>query len=182
MPDVAPEIEFTPVEVRLRDGRRVTLRAIRADDKDKLQVAIRALSVQSSYYRFFSPLRELSPQLLERATRPEQERELQLVAVVGEGAQEKIIGGARYAAVGGSGDCEFAVAIVDEWHGLGLARQLLEALMRTARARGFERMEGSILSTNRRMLGLAKRLGFAEMTSPEGPTVRTVRRDLRAVP
>ena len=81
----------------------------------------------------------------------------------------------------GSTDCEFAVTVVDEWHGLGLARQLLEALMQAARARGFERMEGYILATNARMLGLAKRLGFAEVESPEGPTVRMVRRDLGTV-
>lgn len=181
MPAVAPETEFDPFDVQARDGRRVTLRAIRADDKDKLQEAMRALSTRSSYYRFFSPLRELSPQLLERATHPEADRELQLVAVVGEGAQEKIIGGARYAAAGASKDCEFAVAVVDEWHGLGLARRLLEALMRTARARGFERMEGYILATNTRMLGLAKRLGFVDVESPEGPAVRMVRCDLRTV-
>jgi GNAT superfamily N-acetyltransferase len=181
MTTVAPGTEFDPVDVRLRDGRHATLREVRADDKDKLQEALRTLSVESSYYRFFSPLRELSPQLLERATHPEADRELQLVAVVGEGEWEKIIGGARYAAPPESADCEFAVAVVDEWHGLGLARQLLEALMRTARARGFERMEGYILATNVRMLGLAKRLGFAEVESPEGPTVRMVRRDLRTV-
>jgi GNAT superfamily N-acetyltransferase len=140
---------------------------------------VRSLSVQSSYYRFFSPLRELSAQLLERATRPEPGRELQLVAVVGEGPQEKIIGGARYVATAGSTDCEFAVAVIDEWHGLGVAYQLLETLTRTARARGFERMEVYILATNMRMLRLAKRLGFADMESPEGPTVRMVRRDLR---
>jgi RimJ/RimL family protein N-acetyltransferase len=178
---VDPGTVFTPIDLQLRDGRRVTLRTIRADDKDRLQEALRALSTQSSYYRFFSPLRELSPQLLERATRPETDRELQLVAVIGEGDQEKIIGGARYAGPAGSKDCEFAVAIVDEWHGLGLARQLLETLMRTAHAQGFERMEGYILATNTRMLGLAKRLGFAEMESSEGPTVRMVRRDLGTV-
>src|SRR5262249_57067054 len=154
----------------------------RADDKDRIQEALRALPTQSSYYRFFSPLRELSSQMLERATHPDEDRELQLVAVVGEGAQEKIIGGARYAAVPGSRDCEFAVAVVDEWHGLGLARHLLETLIESARARGFERMEGYILATNARMLGLAKRLRFAEMESPEGPTVLMVRRDLGTVP
>ena len=173
--------DFDPIDIELRDGRHVTVRAIRADDKERLQEALRALSTQSSYYRFFSPLRELSPQQLERATHPDAGRELQLVAIAGERAQEKIVGGARYAAAAGSTDCEFAVAIVDEWHGLGLARQLLEALMRTACARGLERMEGYILATNMRMLGLAKRLGFAEMESPEGPTVRMVRRDLRAI-
>ena len=167
------------LDVELRDGRRVTVRTIREDDKDKLQDAIRALSVQSSYYRFFSPLPKLPAKLLERAIRPEAERELQLVAVVGEGAEEKIIGGARYSALADSRDCEFAVAVVDAWHGLGLARSLLETLVQLARARGFERMEGHVLATNKRMLSLARRLGFAEMASSEGPTVRMVRRDLR---
>ena len=166
-----------PVDLELRDGRRVTVRTIREEDADKLQEAIRALSTESSYARFFSPMRRLPPQLLERATRPEPD-ELQLIAVVGEGAQEKIIGGARYAALPQDGDCEFAVAIIDEWHGFGLARRLLEMLMDMARARGFRRMEGYVLASNTRMLNLAKRLGFTAMANPEGPTVRTVRRDL----
>ena len=181
MAAVAPEADFEPVDVELRDGRRVRLRAVRADDKDGLQEAIRSLSAESRYSRFMSPLRELSPQMLERAARPDAERELQLVAVVGEGEEERIVGGARYAGAAGSADCEFAVAVVDEWHGFGLARRLLEALMRTARVRGFERMEGYILATNAAMLGLAKRLGFVPVDSPEGPSVRKVRCDLAAV-
>jgi GNAT superfamily N-acetyltransferase len=173
--------EFQPVGVELRDGRRVTLRAVRADDEDEFQEAFRSLSAESRYSRFMSPMRELSPRMLERAVHPDADRELALVAVVEEGAKERIVGGARYASAAGSRDCEFAVAVVDEWHGLGLARRLLEALMREARARGFERMEGYILATNAAMLGLAKRLGFAPVESPEGPSVRLVRRDLGTV-
>ena len=171
-------VEFVPVELKLRGGRRVMLRAVRAGDKEKLQATLRGLSAESRYARFMSPLRELSPTMLERATRPDPERELQLVAVIGESGQEEIVAGARYSAAPGSKDCEFAIALSDEWHGQGLARPLLESLMRAARARGFEHMEGYILSSNSRMLGLAKRLGFAEVTSPEGPTVRLMRRNL----
>ena len=178
---VDPEVDFQPVAVRLRDGREVTVRAIRADDADKLQTAIRRLSAESRYSRFFSAMSELTPQLLERATFPDAMRELQLVAVAGSGAEEEIIGGARYAAAATDGDCEFAVAVVDEWHRRGLARLLLETLMRAARDRGFVRMEGYILATNAAMLGLAKRLGFATIKSPEGPTVCLVRRDLGSV-
>jgi GNAT superfamily N-acetyltransferase len=181
MTAIDPEIEFTPRDVELRDGRRVTVRAIRADDQGKLQEAMQALSAESRYYRFMAPLRELSPQLLDRATHPEPDRELQLVAVVREGEREKIVGGARYAAAAAGRDCEFAVAVVDEFHGLGLARRLLEALMRTDRARGFERMEGYILATNTPMLRLAKRLGFVDVKSPEGPAVRLLRCDLHTV-
>jgi RimJ/RimL family protein N-acetyltransferase len=176
-----PETGFIPVDLELRDGRCVTLRAVRPQDKDAIQPFIKGLSEASRYTRFMSALRELSPQMLERAVNPNQASELQLVAVVGEGAQEKIVGGARYGSSAGSRDCEFAVTVADEWHGLGLARQLLEALMRAARARGFERMEGYILASNARMLGLAKRLGFAEVESAEGPSVRMVRCDLSRV-
>jgi len=157
------------------------VRAIRAEGADKLQAAIRALSAESRYSRFFSGLRELPPQLLDRATHPDAKRELQLVAVAGSGAGEEIIGGARYGATTTDGDCEFGVAVVDQWHGRGLARLLLETLMRAARAHGFARMEGYILATNAAMLGLAKRLGFATIQSPEDPAVCLVRRDLGTV-
>ena len=179
---VASEVDFHPLAARLRDGREVTVRTIRAEDADRLQTAIRALSPESRYTRFFSPLRELPPELLHRATHPDTKGELQLVAVAGSGLEEEIIAGARYGATTTDGDCEFAVAVVDEWHGQGLARLLLETLMREARTRGFARMEGHILATNVPMLRLAKRLGFATVESPEGPSVTLVRRDLGTVP
>jgi GNAT superfamily N-acetyltransferase len=176
--DAVPPAGVRPLEVQLRDGRRVTLRTVRPDDAQRMQAALRGMSAQSRYARFMSALRELTPQMLDRATRPDAGRELQLVAVDGDGAQQTIVGGARYAAAPGSRDCEFALAVVDDWQGQGLARQLLETLMRVARARGFERMEGYILASNARMLGLAKRLGFAEVESPEGPGICLVRCDL----
>jgi uncharacterized damage-inducible protein DinB/GNAT superfamily N-acetyltransferase len=179
---VDPVADADAIDVQLRDGRHVTVRTVREEDKDRFQDAVRSLSADSSYYRFFSPMRELTPKLLERATHPEPERELQLVAVAGGGPNEKIIGGARYVAISGTRDCEFSIAIVDEWQSFGLARPLLARLIEFARAHGFERMDGYILATNVRMLALARRFDFTEMPSEEGPTVRLVRRDLRAVP
>ena len=157
------------------------MREVRADDAERMQAALRAMSAESRYSRFMSAMRELSPTMLEKATRPDTERELQLVAVAGEGAEQKIVGGARYAAAPGSRDCEFALALIDDWQGQGLARQLLETLMRVARARGFERMEGYILPSNAPMLGLAKRLGFARVENTEDPGVQTVRCELARI-
>lgn len=174
----APTLD--PVGLTLRDGSAVTVRPVRAEDREALQAAIRGLSLESRHSRFFSPLRELPPSLLDRATHPDPENERQLVAVVPDGGAERIVGGARYAATPTVGDCEFAVAIVDDWTGRGLARRLLELLMADAHRRGFLRMEGFVLTTNTGMLGLAHRLGFTESASSEGPTVRIVRRDLTA--
>src|SRR5262245_36413433 len=174
MSAIAPGAEFLTVDVQLRDGRRVTVRAVRPDDGEAVQAAIRRLSKESRYARFMSALKELTPRMLVQAVHPEEGRELQLVAV----HQQAIVGGARYSAAAGSKDCEFSVAVVDDWHGVGLARRLLETLMHAARSRGFERMEGYVLASNARMLGLAQRLGFVRVESPEGPTVALVRREL----
>src|SRR5262249_23340648 len=173
-----PTIEFAPVVLTLQRGQRVTVRAIRPDDRERLQSAVRALSEESRYLRFMGVLRELSPQLLELALHPRVGRELQLAAVVGEGAEETIVAGARYSSEAGSADCEFAIAVTDEWHGFGLARRLLELLMQSASRHGFARMEGYILASNTRMLGLARRLGFVAVESSEDPAVRKVRCDL----
>jgi RimJ/RimL family protein N-acetyltransferase len=178
---VASELGFHSREVVSRDGRRVILRAASPEDRDEVQAFLKRLTEQSRYSRFMSSLRELSPAMLERAVHPEQGRELQIFAVCGEDARQTIVGGARYSGAAGSKDCEFALTVADDWQGRGLARQLLEALMAAAHTAGFERMEGYILASNTRMLGLARRLGFERLESPEGPTVHLLRRELSSV-
>lgn len=169
---------FTPVVLCLKDGRRVAVRAIRDEDKPALNDAFEHLSSDSRYSRFMALVRELSPTMLESATHPRGERDLALVAVVEEGPAETIVGGARFAANPEGDDCEFAVTVADDWHGLGLARQLMELLMAAAWERGLRTMEGYILTSNAGMRGLARRLGFADGPLPGDPTVRLVRRQL----
>lgn len=170
-------VAFEPQVWRLRSGRSVTVRVVRADDGARLQDAVRRLSDESRYMRFMAYTRELSPQLLARVTHPSAGRELRLIAVTPDGEGQTIVAAASYVAIGDR-DCEFAVAVADEWQRLGLAPRLLEALMQSARANGFERMDGYVLASNARMLALARRMGFTPVKNPEDPTVRVIRRDL----
>lgn len=168
---------YQTIEVALRDGRTVTIRAVRAEDAAGLQAAMLRLSDEARYTRFMAPLKELSPSMLERAVHPVAGRDLALVVVSGEGKDEAIVGGARY--IGAQDEsCEFAVTISDDWQGAGLATRLMKALIEDARARGLERMEGYVLASNRPMLELARRLGFTVGPSEEGPSVRLVRLEL----
>lgn len=175
-------VAFAPETLVLRTGRTVVVRAIRADDDERLQSAVRGLSDEARYTRFMGALRELPPRLLDRAVNPVGGLELQLVAVVPAAGDEVIVGGARYASEIGDEACEFAIALHDEWQGAGLARRLLEILMRHAAAAGFTHMEGLVLASNVRMLGLATKLGFVPVASTEGPTVRKVRCTLGSRP
>src|SRR5262245_34067665 len=169
---------FVPVEVQLRDGRRVRLREIRPDDQDEVRQAFARLSSESRYTRFMSSIKELSPQMLDRAVHLQGQREVGLVAETDAPDGIDIVGGARYYIQSDADTCEFAVTVVDGWQGVGLASRLMRELIQAARERGLRRMEGFVLAANTSMLDLARRLGFTVNTDLHDVTVKVVRLDL----
>jgi len=166
---------FAPIEIELRDGRRVRLREIRPDDRDEVRQAFDRLSGESRYMRFMSYMKELSPRMLERTVDPQRERELGLVAEVDARDGIDIVAGARYYIQPDGETCEFAVTVADGWQRVGLASRLMRELIEAARARGLRHMEGFVLAGNAGMLDLARRLGFSVKADPHDQTVRIVR-------
>jgi len=163
-----------PSRATLRDGRRVVLRQILAQDKAGLLAAFHRLSDDSRYTRFMASMRELPDAMLESATHPVAGREFALVAVSDDGEAGTIVGGARYAAGPGSDTCEFAITVADDWHGVGLAKCLMHSLIAVARAAGYRNMEGYVLASNTSMRRLARGLGFVDTACPEDSTLRVV--------
>ena len=175
MMEMSTPAPFVPVEVELRDGRRVRLREIRPDDRDEVRQAFDRLSGESRYTRFMSYMKELPPRLLERTVSPQGERELGLVAEIGAPDGIDIVAGARYYVQPDGETCEFAVTVADGWQRAGLASRLMRELIQAARARGLKHMEGFVLAGNTGMLDLARRLGFTATRDPDDPTVTIVR-------
>ncbi|HKA62252.1 MAG TPA: GNAT family N-acetyltransferase [Methylomirabilota bacterium] len=175
---MSESIRFVPVEVELRNGRRVRLREIRPDDREEIRQAFGRLSSESRYTRFMASMRDLTPRMLDYAVSPQGERELGLVAEIDAPDGIDIVGGARYYVQGDRESCEFAITVVDDWQGTGLASRLMLELIQGARARALTRMEGLVLAGNRRMLRLAERLGFSVHTDPDDAAVKIVRIDL----
>src|SRR5215218_1571067 len=77
----------------LRDGARVRVRPIGPGDRDALVAAFDRLSPESRYRRFFGPVNELSPQVLDYLSRVDHVDHEALVALDDEGA---IVAVARY--------------------------------------------------------------------------------------
>jgi RimJ/RimL family protein N-acetyltransferase len=171
-------VPFLPVEVELRNGRWVRLRAIRPDDREEIRQAFGRLSTESRYARFMSSVRDLTPRMLDYAVGPQGARELSLVAEIDAPDGIDLVGGARYYLQADGDTCEFAITVVDGWQGTGLASRLMRELIQGARARAVRRMEGFVLAGNHRMLRLAERLGFSVHTDPSDAAVKIVRLDL----
>lgn len=144
----------------LADGTPVTLRPIRPADAQIEQQFVRGLSAEARYFRFMENLKELTPSMLRQFTEPDYDRHVALIAVTPvEGGEIEIAVG-RYVMLENSEDCEFAIVVADEWQRKGIAKQLMQTLIDSARARGLKQMTGDVLAGNRKMLDFATRLGF----------------------
>lgn len=164
-------------ERRLADGRTVTIRPVRADDGERVRAFLAAASDDGRYKRFQKWIDAPSDRLVEFLTEIDYDRHLALVCSAGSGADEQIVGEARYMANPDGTSCDFGILILDAWHRTGIAGILMDALIRAARERGFATMESIVLTTNAAMLRFAHALGF-EVTPIEGDlaTVRIERR------
>ncbi len=151
----------------LFDGSEVLIRPIRADDKTMEQEFVQHLSTESRYRRFMSTLKELPPGKLKYLTEIDYEKHLALVAIIERDGEQIEIGVARYVADPSGTNCEFAIAIDDEWQGSGVAGILMLTLIDAARARGMQRMEAFILASNDKMIKFAKQLGFSVHRDPD---------------
>lgn len=160
------------VTERLQDGRQVTIRAIRPDDKGRMADALREVSPESLYRRTFSAKRDLSDDDLRQLTEVDFENIVALVAVMNEEAQDRIVGGGRYIRTGEAGAAlksEVAFLIDDAHQGLGIGSRIFKHLVIIARASGITQFEAEVLPSNEGMLRVFARSGI--------PFTRTMGRD-----
>lgn len=151
----------------LRDGALIHIRPIRPDDADRERAFMAQLSDASRYARFQHPVSALSDEMIARFTQIDYDREMALVATIGAGELETLVGVARYFPNPDRTTVEFAIAIADAWQGRGLGGTLMEDLIACARDAGCGAIEGAVLSSNTAMLNLAVKLGFATLTSDD---------------
>jgi ribosomal protein S18 acetylase RimI-like enzyme len=143
-------------EQRLADGRRVVVRAVAVEDRERLLTFYGALSEASRRYRFFTTDRELT---VGRAPVLADVDFKSTYAVVAE-AGGAIVADCRFSLTG-TETSDFAVVVRDDYQSVGLGRELIELLVGVAEERGIHEFRGSVLLENKRMLRLLRTLGFA---------------------
>ena len=150
-----------------RDGVPFRIRPIRADDEKLEHDFILKLSPESRYKRMMCVMKEPSAELLYRFVHVDYDRDMAFVALTGNSPDEEIIGVARYAHDRSGPNCEFAVAIADEWQARGVGATLMRLLFEYAHARGIHQMYGEILADNNSMIDLVHWLGMRTRLCPQ---------------
>lgn len=155
--------------VQLSDGTDITIRPIRPEDAEMVQIFVRAMSSETKFFRFLNSFQELSQDMLIRLTQLDYDRELALIATMMKDGVEVELGVARYFTNPDGLTAEFAMAVADEWQGRGIGTRLMSCLIDAAREKGFRSLVGGVLASNVKMLKLIQRLEFARRASREDP-------------
>jgi RimJ/RimL family protein N-acetyltransferase len=143
----------------LPDGRVVTIRPIRADDRERLPRSHARLSEETRYRRFLSSKPSLTASDVHYLVDIDGWDHYALVATVAEPEGEAIVAVARYVRLPRDSDAaEFAIVVGDAWQGQGLGTELLGRLADAAVTRGIERFYATILADNVAIRGLIERL------------------------
>jgi GNAT superfamily N-acetyltransferase len=144
------------VTTHLTDGTQVTIREIRADDKELLAAGHARLSDQSRLRRFLAAKPRLTSSDLRYLTEVDGVNHYAVVAL----SEGHIVAVARWVRlVDDPTIAEAAVVVGDSLQGKGLGKILARELADAARARGVTRIQASILSDNPPALALMKVIG-----------------------
>ncbi|HWF73710.1 MAG TPA: GNAT family N-acetyltransferase [Solirubrobacteraceae bacterium] len=153
-----------PDPVRLRSGREIAIRPIRADDAGRLEASHALLSPGTRYRRFLAAKPRLTEPELRYLTEVDGRDHVALIATP-IGDPERIVGVGRF--IRDHGDpkaAEFAIVVSDAYQGDGLGTELITRLAGAATERGISRFTATVLADNEPIHRLLRRLAgeFAE--------------------
>src|SRR5438093_11435107 len=155
--------------IELRDGSKVHLRPIAAEDEPLLHEAVASMSERTVYFRFFSPIKRMSDALAHRLAVVAVNDSFALVATTHKpSSKERIVGVARYDRAPQTDVAEVAVAVIDEFQRRGLGGVLLAELARVAKTHGISTFQMIVLPENAEMLGLLRKMGWIHQAKLAG--------------
>ena len=147
-------------ECKTTDNEIFQVRPVRPNDANQMLKFFSELSAETIYLRFFSPLKQLSKQMLIKFTQIDYDREVAMIATMNFNGDQNMVGVARIIFMPDGETGEFAVVLSDNWQGKGIGVALLKRCLLFAKKQGLKKVIGIVMSENSHMLKLGKKLGF----------------------
>ncbi len=135
----------------------LNIRHLNPDDGEAVDAVFAGLSAHSRYLRFHVPMPRLPGSVRRGLLNLDGRDRIALVAEVPGPTGQLPVGVARLGRTGPSHG-ELAIAVVDEWHGLGIGRRLLTDLADVAGRTGYTLLHAYVLPENEQVLRLLERV------------------------
>ncbi|RYE90679.1 MAG: N-acetyltransferase [Myxococcales bacterium] len=155
----------------LADGTSLLLRPLRPGDAEALREGYEQLSSSSRYRRFLGSMPALSDEMLAYLTRVDGDAHVAIVAALESPdlKTERGIGVGRFVRLPGEPTvAEAALTVSDSFHGRGVGKLLLSALVLIAADHGIRNFRAEVLADNTAVLALLASVGAVERPAPAG--------------
>lgn len=153
-------------------GRAIQVRPVRPEDEGLFAAFFAEIDPEDVRLRFFTPMKHFSHAFLARLTQLDYARAIAFVAI--DANTEQMLGAVRLHADANHESGEFGILVRSDIKGVGLGYALMRLMLDWAKAEGIERVEGTVLTENRAMLAVCRRLGFEAKADPDDPSVMKV--------
>ncbi|MEQ8789573.1 MAG: bifunctional acetate--CoA ligase family protein/GNAT family N-acetyltransferase [Pirellulaceae bacterium] len=164
-------------QASLKDGTKITLRAIKPEDEPMWHELLASCSQESIWMRFRYLFKQTTHEMATRFCFIDYDREIAIVAECEVEGRRRLIGVGRLVADADHLDAEYAVLVVDAYHGLGLGSLLTDYCLEICRGWGIHKVIAETSPDNRRMLQLFQHRGF-ELDHSLSPDVVLARKML----
>jgi acetyltransferase len=153
----------------MKDGRKVTIRPIRAEDEPVIRKFHETLSDRSVYLRFLSPMllsERVTHERLSRVCHSDYDRELALVVEGEENGVHAIFAVGRLSKFRGENDeARLSMLVSDHFQGQGLGTELIKRLIEIARDEKIKQIVSITSPENVAMLSLCRKAGFSTLNT-----------------
>jgi len=157
---IRPYPEEFVTKKKMKDGTPVIFRPIKPEDEPMWHELLASCSSESLRFRFSYMFKQSTHEMATRYCFIDYDREIAIVAEVEEDGERRLIGVGRLVADMNHETAEYAVIVVDRWHGHGLGRQLTNYCLNVAKTWGVKRVVAETSTQNARMLATFRGLGF----------------------
>jgi len=156
-----------------KDGSKLIIRPITAEDEPAIVDFHESLSDRSVYLRFLQPLRlsdRAKHDRLSRICHGDYDNEIALVAEnpSPKSDQLKIIGALRLSRLHGTNAARFSLIVSDQYQGLGAGHAMLDQMVEVAKQEHFERVECLMTPDNKAIQRMVEKFGFTISDNGDG--------------
>jgi acetyltransferase len=147
-------------EFTMKNKKRATIRPIRPEDEPMESEMFKSFSKETEKQRFFKEIKNIDHDQFARFTQIDYDREIALIAEVGENKNKKMAGVVRLIADPYNETAEFAIVVADPWQGLGLGNEFTDNILTIAKTRGIKIVYAKFLKDNKTMFHIFEKRGF----------------------
>lgn len=167
-------------EVTLRSGEAVLLRPLEPEDARLYPDFLDEVTFDDLRLRFFAPMREVSPELIDRLVHYDPKKAMAFIAI--EQSSGRMLGVVRLHDDEGGESGEFAITVRTRLKGHGLGWLMMKHMIANAKEKGLKTVRGQVLGENLTMLQMCEQLGFYVFDDPLERGVKQVSLPLEDVP